>query len=71
MLRLHRNGAVGFIDWLGRAARAALRRTNKTKKRRSSLDIFKNLEIEHLHELSKNLIRAKPRRVIVDSRRDD
>lgn len=32
---------------------------------------FKNSEIEQLHELRENLIRAKPRRVIIDSRRDD
>jgi hypothetical protein len=35
------------------------------------IDIFKNSEIEHLDELRENLIRAKPRRVIIDSRRDD
>jgi hypothetical protein len=35
------------------------------------LDIFKNSEIEPLDELRENLIRAKPRRVIIDSRRDD
>lgn len=35
------------------------------------IDIFKNLETEHLDELRENLIRAKPCRVIIDSRRDD
>jgi len=35
------------------------------------IDIFKNSEIEHLDELRENLIRAKPCRVIIDSRRDD